>query len=440
MGRSALPEGSRPQQPERMAALLRQLRSLPPWGRALVGAVLVLVLAGGIVLGLLATRARSPGLDGPPVAPRVEALTTGSGATVAEGDLVPSGTPLRLTFNTAMNASSVALGANGAAVGLTWAADRRSAALDVGSLRIGPVDLAVAPGGRDAAGNALRAWSLSFSSVFRAGAHTVQLPAPALVQIPNDAAARDQSGLQSAAIVYEYLTEGGITRFTAIFTAAPDAIGPVRSGRLISFALTRRYRGLLLASGLSEGSAAVLSANPVPHLLDTGGVFHRIATRPPPNNLYTEGSEVQRAVAGASLAPFTLPAGSVPVRSGTAAEATDVPEHRTAYVFDPATRTYAKSVDGRPLTDAATGQPLRVQLLVVMHTTATRTAFVEDVNGQPGLDFDLESGGPAEFWFDGRHASGRWSSPSPGSPLRFQLESGVVVEPPPLTWVDVVTG
>ena len=420
----------------------RPLRSLSPRGRALLGAVLVLVLAAGGVLGFLAWRADQLGwIDRAVTVPRVVALTTGSGATVADGDLVPSWTPLRLKFNTPMDTRSVRLLVNGGPLGLSWAADGRSADLDVASLRIGPVELTIPTGGRDAAGHALAGWRLSFSSIFGVAVHTVPLAAPALVQVPNDPAARDQAGLLSAAIVYEYLTEGGITRFSAVFTSAPDAIGPVRSGRLISFALTRRYRGLLLASGLSEGSAAVLRANPVPHLFDTGeGVFHRTGSRRPPNNLFTGGEDVRRAVAGASLAPFSLPAGSVPIKAAPAAAPISVPEHGSVYTFDPATRTYTKQADGRTLADAATGQALRVELLVVMHTTATATGFVEDVNGQPGLDFDMESGGRADFWFDGSQATGRWSSPSPGSPLRFQLENGAVVEPPPLTWVDVVTG
>ena len=397
-----------------------------------------LAVAGGAALGLLASCWGQPGR--PAAAPRVVALTTDSGAAVSEGALVPARTPLRLTFDAAMNTASVGLLANRAPLGLRWAPGGRSADLDVGALPIGPVELAVAPGGRDAAGHALAGWRLAFTTIFAVQTHTVPLPALALVQVPNDPAARDQAGLQSAAIVYEYLTEGGITRFTAIFARAPDAIGPIRSGRLISFALTRHYRGLLLASGLSEGSAAVLRANPVPHVFDTGGgVFHRTGDRQPPNNLFAGGPQVQRAVEGASLARFALPPGAVPVRSGPAATAVVVPEHGSAYAFDPATRTYTKRVDGTTLTDAATGQPLHVELLVVMHTTATRTSFVEDVNGLPGLDFDMESGGRAEFAFDGLQATGRWSSAGAGEPLRFELDGGEVVTPPPLTWIDVVT-
>lgn len=375
----------------------------------------------------------------PEPAARVAALTAGASA-VSEGDLVPSGAPLRLTFSTTMRTGSVRLLANQAALGLRWAGDRRSADLDSGAVRIGPVELTIAPGATDTGGRALSTWRLSFRSVFDAATHTVPLTAPALVQVPNDPAARDQAGLQAAAVVYEYVTEGGITRFTAIYTRAPDAIGPVRSGRLISFALTRHYRGMLFASGLSDGSAAVLRAQPVPHVFDTGGVYHRTGDRQPPNNLFTTGAEVRRAVDGASLTPAALPRGNVPIASGPAAPAVSVPEHGSTYAFDPATRTYTKQVDGRTLADAATGQPLRIQLLVVLHTTATPTGYVEDVNGQHGLDFDMGSGGRADFAFDGLLATGRWAAPDPAAPLQFRLDSGAAVTPPPLTWIDVIAG
>ncbi|HXM55270.1 MAG TPA: DUF3048 domain-containing protein, partial [Candidatus Dormibacteraeota bacterium] len=336
----------------------RRLRSLSPRARGVLAVGVVLVLAAGATLGFLLSRPARSDLGGrPAVSPRVTALTTGSGAAVSDGDLVPGGTALRLTFNGAMRTASIGLLANQAPLALRWAADGRSADLDVATLALGPVVLAIAPGGRDVRGQPLAAWTLAFSSVFAARSHTVALPAPALVQVPNDASARDQAGLQAAAVVYEYLTEGGITRFTAIFTDAPDTIGPVRSGRLVSFALTRRYGGLLVASGLSEGSAAVLRANPVPHVFDTGGgVLQRTASRPPPNNLMAGGATLQRAVTAASLSPRTPPRASVPILAGPAAAEVTVPEHHAAYAFDPATWTYTRRVDGRTLADAATGQ------------------------------------------------------------------------------------
>src|SRR6056297_3045109 len=52
------------------------------------------------------------------------------------------------------------------------------------------------------------------------------------VSIENSPAARPQSGLEKAEIVYEFMLEGGITRFLAIFwPKVPKKIGPIRSAR-----------------------------------------------------------------------------------------------------------------------------------------------------------------------------------------------------------------
>jgi len=56
---------------------------------------------------------------------------------------------------------------------------------------------------------------------------------PVAVMIENHTAARPQSGLEEAQLVYETVAEGGITRLMAIFACSqPDKVGPVRSARL----------------------------------------------------------------------------------------------------------------------------------------------------------------------------------------------------------------
>ncbi|MBB6454892.1 hypothetical protein HNQ94_003381 [Salirhabdus euzebyi] len=52
------------------------------------------------------------------------------------------------------------------------------------------------------------------------------------VMVNNHSAARPQSGLSQADIVYEILAEGAITRFVAFFQSeTPEVVGPVRSAR-----------------------------------------------------------------------------------------------------------------------------------------------------------------------------------------------------------------
>src|SRR5207248_8598409 len=56
--------------------------------------------------------------------------------------------------------------------------------------------------------------SCSNQSLPKTAASPAGRPAPALVQVENDPMSHPQYGLQKADLVYEYLTEGTITRFT----------------------------------------------------------------------------------------------------------------------------------------------------------------------------------------------------------------------------------
>jgi hypothetical protein len=375
------------------------------------------------------------------IVPRVTGLMTENGATTADGSELPLSSNLKLAFNSVMAPATVKVLLNGAASALTWSDDGKVASFSTNSIPAGGLDLGLGAGGMDELGHALNdTWTLHLNLVFAVTEHTVPLPFPALIQIPNDNyGARDQSGLQAASIVFEYLTEGGITRMSALFMNAPDVIGPIRSGRLISFKLTRHYHGANFFSGLSAGSFAVLNSDPVPTLFDTQGVYYRSPDRLAPNNLYINGSSA-KAYQDLSSRQFSLATGVTQSLPGDDATAVSVPEHNSTYAYDPAAGTYLKTEEGRPMNDALVNQPLHIQFLVVMHTRETITNIVEDVGGGHGHDFDTESGGTAEFYFRGKKATGRWSAPDRSSPFVFQLDSGQAVTlPKNLVWVDVVS-
>jgi hypothetical protein len=374
------------------------------------------------------------------VVPRVIGLTTEAGAVVPDQDQVATGSHLRVSFNETMDPASVKLLANGTPLDLGWAADGRSAAIQGPQLKVGSLELSLQEGSRDAAGRVASPWAIHASVVYQASMHTLPLRAPALVQVANDPAARDQSGLQAADAAYEYDTEGDITRLTAVFSQVPDVIGPSRSGRLISFALARHLHGMLFMSGLSNGSAARLAADPVPHADDlVPGIFYRTGNRRPPNNLYITGTSVQQNEERSGVPAYSLERRAVHIAGGSEGASVTVAEHRSTYAYEAETGTYTKDEDGQQLLDAALKQPLRIQLLIVMHTTAKPTSYVEDVNGVRGLDFDMESGGPADFYYGGLHAGGRWSAPDRQTQFRFEVDGGGEVKMPlGLTWVDVV--
>ena len=77
---------------------------------------------------------------------------------------------------------------------------------------------------------------------------------PMIVQIDNAIPARPPINLTAADVMYEYVAEGGVTRFSAVFTREDVGIvGPVRSARLISLEIARMLEGVLVYHGASIG-------------------------------------------------------------------------------------------------------------------------------------------------------------------------------------------
>ncbi|HUY24137.1 MAG TPA: DUF3048 domain-containing protein [Candidatus Saccharimonadales bacterium] len=375
------------------------------------------------------------------IQPRVTALVTQSGASVGDGGQIPLGSALSVQFNEALAQSSVSILVNGAAAALTWASDGKSAGFSLGSLKAGPISFKLAPGAHDAAGRAAAAWSLAARLVFQVTVHTLPLTYPAVIQVPNDANAWDQSGLQSASVVFQYLAEGGITRMSAIFSNIPDVVGPIRSGRLISFQLTQHYGGRLFLSGLSQPEFAVLHSNPFPTWFESNGQMFRSPSRQAPDNLYIEGQAVQHVEQTNPVTASTIQkSDAVPITSGPQVSSFSVAEHQSSYTYDPVTGTYEKTQENHLMSDASLNQPLRIQMVIVLHTTETVEPNMVDVNGAHSLNFDLQSSGPVEFYYGGLSASGQWASVGANQPLKFTLSNGQAVPfPPGLVWVDVVS-
>jgi hypothetical protein len=89
----------------------------------------------------------------------------------------------------------------------------------------------------------------------------VLLRRPIAVKISNSppSLVRPQSGLSQADIVFEHVTEGPITRFTAIiYSQIPEKMGPIRSARLIDVELPAMYDAALAYSGSSIGVSSKL--------------------------------------------------------------------------------------------------------------------------------------------------------------------------------------
>lgn len=110
------------------------------------------------------------------------------------------------------------------------------------------------------------------------------------VAVENSPAARPQSGLEEAEIIYEFMLEGGITRFLAIYWPdLPEKIGPIRSARPFLIETAAAYDALFLHAGASPDGFQMLNDNGILHLdeIYQSQYFWRSSKRRAPNNLYT---------------------------------------------------------------------------------------------------------------------------------------------------------
>jgi len=373
------------------------------------------------------------------IVPRIESVTMPDGTAVTDGLEVQPGSQLTFNFNDAMAVDTVKLSLGSQPVTLAWAKDSRSASMATSGIPSGPMVLAMAPGARDQTGHVVKAsWTLDTGLYYRDREHTVALKYPALIQVPNDAGAVDQDGLQAADIVFEYLAEGGITRLTAVFGTAPDLIGPMRSSRLVSLKIARHYKGLLFQSGESAVTQGAAGADPVPQFFDTVGYTFRTNSRYAPDNLMISGDGVNRAEQHffPNVGAFTVPKARPAPAGGTPATRFNVNEHYSTYTYDPVMGTYQKTEAGHSYSDAHIRQPLRIEMVVVLHTQESLLP-IGDGHGSYIHDFNLDASGKADIYYKGQAFAADWSSTDAHGPLTFTLNGQPLALPPGLVWIDI---
>ena len=96
-------------------------------------------------------------------------------------------------------------------------------------------------------------------------------------------------GLTYADVVYETITEGGITRFNAIFhSQIPDEAGSIRSGRNSDNTIVPQYGGLFVFSGSNSEVLRQFAANLPARISEgnAGSSFYRVKHKSAPHNLY----------------------------------------------------------------------------------------------------------------------------------------------------------
>ncbi len=273
------------------------------------------------------------------------------------------------------------------------------------------------------------------------------------VKIDNSIGARPQSGLSTAAVVYEHLTEGTVTRYTAFFLDSDlERVGPIRSSRFVDRDLVQQFDALFAHVGASppvmrdlRNSAA---ADVDQFFYDETRPYYRIASRPAPFNMYASLPALRevgarrhpnrREIQGfrfyeaepavGSVTQLTVPAGS---RGPFQAE----------YEFDSAARRWRRSLGGALDIDASTGEALAVENVVAQWVPARVTQYDEDHLGNKSVWIGTTGEGPVSVFRDGARLDGTWRRPSETDVTEFLDPDGSPLElRPGRTWIHLLSG
>jgi hypothetical protein len=274
------------------------------------------------------------------------------------------------------------------------------------------------------------------------------LAAPTIVQVENSQFGRPQSGLGAANLVYEYVAEGGIGRFSVFFFGAPppqQQVGPVRSARTVTVQLATLYHGLLAYSGASTYIGGLLRGAAFPSYDEDSarGNLFRISSRAAPHNLYTDGTHIANLDGLAALPPVGYqlwtrtanPVGGVPVTGFTADVSAYEQPH---FTWRADLGGFTRTEDTGLVVDPKSGAPLILPAVIVQQVAVTTDPHVVDVNGQRGVDQMITGTGTAQVFTGGQEYQATWTQPASGPP-QYTLADGT---PAPIApgevWISLV--
>lgn len=267
------------------------------------------------------------------------------------------------------------------------------------------------------------------------------------VKIENSPEARPQTGLNEADVVYESVTEGGITRFNTLWQSnLPKVVGPVRSARLSDLWIVPQYNALLFFSGSSKSVNAYVKSAKLPDLSQDAGVtqgYFRSSAQAAPHNLFLQllkGYQIARSrgySVTTNLAGFRF--ARTPANPGEKVKSVYVPlspQSPAKWVWDSRTHTFKRFNNGRPHRDALTGSQVAARNVVVMW--ARYTPASHDVVGSTTYNIALGGTGRAMVFRDGRAIAGNWFADKSGPPTFEDTQGDVIKLAPGNTWIEVV--
>jgi len=263
---------------------------------------------------------------------------------------------------------------------------------------------------------------------------------PALaIKIDNVSAARPQSGINQADVVYEEVVESGLTRLVAIFqTESPSTVGPIRSARTSDPILLSGFDMPLFAySGANQITLDIVYGSDVTSVNwdRASSAYWQSTTRRAPHNLYASASQLwalnpQPERTELPPAPFEFRGSEEPLHpSAVPAERVDIDFGWTEVDYRWSGSGWARRQGGSAHIDSNGVRVAPANMIVQFVNYGTSPA----ASTSP----EAESIGTGVAWIftDGHLIIGEWDRTDPSLPAIYHVDGEVIRMTPGRTWV-----
>ncbi len=284
---------------------------------------------------------------------------------------------------------------------------------------------------------------------------------PLAIKVQNAEISRPQYGLPQADIVYEHLSEAGITRFTAIYLCQPvEKIGSTRSARFLDLEIPAMYKSLMAFSGTSAGLyPKFLNADFYDREFCYGWGLHsegfyrdrelREQGVPIEHTLFGDPAKIWEIADELGInQPQELRAmhfSDEAPADGQAATHITIPypsrDMAVDYRYDAKQGVYLRWDGGDPHLDAVSGEQISVTNVIVAYATHVDTDIYEDEprRNHPSVQIQLWGTGPVVVFREGQAFEGLWARPKRDDMLVFRDPTGQNPIPlkPGTTWIHL---
>jgi hypothetical protein len=272
------------------------------------------------------------------------------------------------------------------------------------------------------------------------------------VMVENSPAARPQSGLGDAGVVFEAVAEGGVTRFMALYQdTAPNNVGPIRSARPYYVQWSMAFDAGYAHVGGSPDGLADIRAWHVRDLdqFSSGGSYHRIGSRAAPHNVYTSIAALNQLevnkdyvtshYTGFARKPKAVPNKTKPPTAKSINLTLSGPLYNAHYDYNATTNSYARSEGGAPHIDTNTNKQISPTVVIAMVVPYSLGAL--DSSGAYYSNYGVIGSGPVDIFQDGTVLTGTWTKKGNTDQITFTDQSGQPIKlNPGKTWITAVSG